>query len=287
MIYINRKNWNLILGYAQVAYDTLKSEIGGMSVCVKNKDGDWEIQDPVILKQEVSGGNCTLEQDALAKYYTRTAKMMKDKEFRFCWWHSHHTMKAFWSSTDLEAIEEFNDGDFSFALVVNLKEEYKLRVSVWNPVEAHEDVELQIVGEDRSSDKIKKDIKAMCSKESTNYGVGRTYSWNNPIQGPHYVPKSNNSINYYKLRELIDDEINKLVKGDNTYKDYKKRMKEVQKVLSDNKSQYSIKILTNKEVKDEVPMYLLPDDYILDPQTKLPFNESLDDGIIAYNQGWI
>ena len=120
MFYISQKNWNKILGYADEAYETEKSEIGGMSVMVEDADGDWELLHPVILEQEISGGNTVLDKDALAVYYTQQAKKMGNKNYRFCWWHSHHTMAAFWSGTDLTAIDEFNEGDFSFALVVNL-----------------------------------------------------------------------------------------------------------------------------------------------------------------------
>ena len=56
MFYITQKNWDKILGYAEEAYETEKSEIGGMSVMVEDKGGDWELQSPVILKQEISSG---------------------------------------------------------------------------------------------------------------------------------------------------------------------------------------------------------------------------------------
>ena len=52
VFYITQKNWDKILGYAEEAYETEKSEIGGMSVMVEDKDGDWTLEQPVILKQE-------------------------------------------------------------------------------------------------------------------------------------------------------------------------------------------------------------------------------------------
>ena len=175
MFYITQKNWDKILGYAEEAYETEKSEIGGMSVMVEDKDGDWTLEQPVILKQEISAGNTVLEKEALSVYYSKVGKMMGKKNFRFCWWHSHHTMSAFWSGTDITAIDEFNEGDFSFALVVNLKGEYKFRVSVWNPVEAHQDVELEIVDvKHRCTKKMKEEVKELCSKPT--YATGG-YSW--------------------------------------------------------------------------------------------------------------
>ena len=176
MFYITQKNWDKILGYAEEAYDTEKSEIGGMSVMVEDKGGDWNLEDPVILKQEITAGNTVLEKEALSRYYSKVGKKMGNKNFRFCWWHSHHTMSAFWSGTDITAIDEYSDGDFSFALVVNLKGEYKFRVSVWNPVEAHQDTELEIIDmKHRCTKKMKEEVKTLCSRPTSTYSG--SYSW--------------------------------------------------------------------------------------------------------------
>ena len=87
MFYITQKNWDKILGYAEEAYETEKSEIGGMSVMVEDKDGDWTLEDPVILKQEITASNTILEKEALSRYYSKVWKKMANKNFRFCWWH--------------------------------------------------------------------------------------------------------------------------------------------------------------------------------------------------------
>ena len=84
-------------------------------------------------------------------------------------------MDAFWSGTDLSTIDEFNEGDFSFALVVNLKEEYKFRVSVWKPFAMHKDVELDIIGaEKRFPKKLVDEVMELCNKpEVKSYkGIG-------------------------------------------------------------------------------------------------------------------
>ena len=64
--YISQKSWDKIIHYARAAYNELKAEIGGMSICYKDKDGDWIVDDPVILKQEVASGSCDLDMEALA-----------------------------------------------------------------------------------------------------------------------------------------------------------------------------------------------------------------------------
>ena len=174
--YISQKDWDKIQDYAKTAYDTEESEIGGMLVAIKDKDNDWELKDPVILKQIISASNCVLDKDALALYYTKAGTKYKKNEFRFVWWHSHHTMKAFWSATDLKAIEEYNDGDFSFSLVVNLRQEYKFRVSLWKPFEMHEDVELTIINSkvNKVPKKIVDEVAKLCTKPTY---TASTYKW--------------------------------------------------------------------------------------------------------------
>ena len=166
-VYIKEKSWKKIIDYATCAYDTLKTEIGGMSVALEDDNGDWWIEDPVIMKQEVSSGLCELDKTELSEYYTKMAIKYKKKNMRFCWWHSHHTMAAFWSSTDLKAIDEYSDGDLSFALVVNLKGKYLVRASAWL-LGMHQDMELQVVEtQNKISDKIIEEVSDKCSKPSS------------------------------------------------------------------------------------------------------------------------
>ena len=176
-VYILKDCWDKIINYAKAAYHGEKAEIGGMSVVTQDKDGDWWIEDPQIMNQEIASTTCDLDKEDLAKYYTQMAVKYKDTNFRFCWWHSHHTMGAFWSGTDLSSIDEYGEGesDLSFALVVNLKEEYKCRISVWKPLQVHQDVELEIVGKEDVEIplEIVTEVKAKCRTRSlSSYQTG-------------------------------------------------------------------------------------------------------------------
>ena len=160
--FISNKDWNKIIGYAKIAHDEHKSEIGGMAIAMPDKEGDWVVLNPIILKQTVSSGNCVLDKDALAQHYVETAKKHNNPDLQFVWWHSHHTMSAFWSGTDLTAIEEYSGGKFSMSLVVNLKEEYKFRVSVWDPIEVHQDVKLERFSDWIIEEEMKQEVKVLC-----------------------------------------------------------------------------------------------------------------------------
>ena len=298
MFYIKQKNWDKILGYAEEAYETEKSEIGGMSVMVEDKDGDWTLQDPVILKQEISSSNTVIEKEALSRYYSAVGKKMGKKNFRFCWWHSHHTMSAFWSGTDITAIEEYSDGDFSFALVVNLKGEYKFRVSVWNPVEAHQDVELEIIdAKHRCTKKMKEEVKSLCSRPTSTYAG--TYSWRkngsygyksadqltaaeDPRQErlPFHTTtgqtiSSGKYTTFADVVEEVDDINSDLIAGIITYKEYEHAIGIFNSKLKDQKSIYEVIAIRNDQIGDL--LHILPAQLVVYAKTGEEVNGSYGD----------
>ena len=300
MFYISQKNWNKILGYADEAYETEKSEIGGMSVMVEDADNDWELLHPVILEQEISGSNTILDKDALAVYYTQQAKKMGNKNYRFCWWHSHHTMAAFWSNTDLTAIDEFNEGDFSFALVVNLKGEYKFRVSVWSPVEAHQDIDLEVIRPNRCSKKMKEEVKELCSKHSyitswkknkkdDDWGYGYNYSRYGykskdqldkedprqeriPFRSTAGQTTSSGKNTFTEIVEEVDDIWSDAVDGIDTYKEYKIRIDELNKTLKDENSMYKVELIPESKLGEMLHMW--PNQMIIYESTNHPVDIS-------------
>ena len=292
--YISEKDWNKIQNYAQEAYSTQKSEIGGMLVAIEDEDGDWELKDPVILKQQISAGNCVLDQDDLALYYTRAGSKLKNKNFRFVWWHSHHTMDAFWSGTDLTAIKEYSDGDFSFALVVNLKEEYKLRVSVWKPFEVHEDVDLTIITKEKKiPKKIQDEVADKCSPIVSQYGTWKkgTYTKGKSNQmtlagtediktgGPKSNPElSGDSEDYIYAYNMIDEMNKRYCDGRLTYEGWIVMAKDINALLKTKfSSPYRVELVTEVVLSDQV-MLSTPHEYItVDPSIDPLFEEEYED----------
>ena len=166
--FIMRNDWLKLIQYARCAYEKWKHEIGGMMVVVREEAG-WRLTDPVILKQETSGGNCDIDAEALAIHYGKVSDKYKGTEIRHSWWHSHHTMSAFWSGTDTDTIEGTPTPDFSVSLVINLKQEFKLRVQWFQPYMHAEDVDLHII--DKA---LLNDIPAVINKEVEKLCEGRT-----------------------------------------------------------------------------------------------------------------
>jgi len=164
--WIHPDDFNLIIQYAKSAYDQFKSEIGGQLIILPDDDGDFILSNPVILKQVISAGNCTMDAKALAIHYAQMASTY-GRNARNCWWHSHHTMAAFWSGTDDATILDGKSKDWTVSLVVNLKKEYKLRVQFFEPFVHDVDVEINFLSVDTEDSKLIDDkVRSLCDKEA-------------------------------------------------------------------------------------------------------------------------
>ena len=263
--FISKNDWKKIIQYAESSYRQFKAEIGGQCVVVENAEGNFWLKDPVILKQEVSAGNCDLDEAELAMHYGKMADKYGD-DVRHCWWHSHHTMGAFWSGTDHNTIMENETDDFSVSLVVNLKQEYKLRVQMFYPIEAEVNVPLHIEDEIPQSKTIDKEVAKKCEKETsavvTYGGKGRHYTYggsqrelfdyNYGFAYGHTIHdtdcdfKSLTSEQYTQLMKYIDELAEKFYDNKITFQEYKKEINEANKKLK--KHNLKVKNLKSHEL---------------------------------------
>ena len=178
VFYISEKDWYKLQGWATIAHEEDKNEISGLMTAVPQKDGRIKVSDVEILKQENSATNTELDGDAVAQYTMKYAMKYNNPDMKFVWWHSHHTMGAFWSGTDESEIEAWKNTSYSLALVINLREEYLFRVSFWRmnglPVEYHEDTTLTIERKQpkiQISDSMKEQYKELCSERKSVYNM--------------------------------------------------------------------------------------------------------------------
>ena len=281
VFYIDVKDWNKVIDYARAANKLFDTEIGGMLVALQDKEGDWKLMNPTILKQDVTAASTALDKDELAEYYNTIVMNKKyGPKTQFVWWHSHNDMKAYWSGTDTNTMLEYKGGKFSMSLVVNIKEEYKFRVCVWDPIEAHEDIELDIVGRERSvSNTIIKEVKAKCTKPTTavtTYKNGKKVAytqhykgykspdqlelaeWNQSFDMDHQEAVDTDTYN--ALFEAIDDYNSEYVKGGN-YSDWLKKIKMLNKQLEQRKSTYTVPEMSKNELDGKV-YYCHPHEFI-------------------------
>ena len=170
--WIHPDDFQKIIDYASASYQEFKAEIAGQLIVETDDEGDFILKFPEIMKQDVSGGECTLDAEELARYYSKSAAKY-GRNVRFCWWHSHHTMGAFWSGTDNATILGMPAEDWSLSLVINLKKEYKLRVQFFKPFLHEENVELNFLEVETSVNQaVMKEVKEKCTSAIVNYGTG-------------------------------------------------------------------------------------------------------------------
>ena len=253
-IRITQSNWNKIQSYCHSAYEQFKSEIGGMAICVERGENEWEIIDPVILKQKVTATNTHLDKEELAKYYTKAHSIHKDTNYRFLWWHTHPNFTAKWSGTDLATIQECKNSDLSFSLVVNMEEEYQLTASIWKPIEIHKDLDLDI--EKIALEDVDKEVKKLCEEYKSDIQVYNGYHYNQHQQREmnfwnksFHTPKdelpdlsSDNEEVITKTYEFLDEAIQRYVSMEIDYNKLKSCVNKWNKLLKKIKSSYLVEI---------------------------------------------
>ena len=243
MFYIPENDWYKLQAWAKIAYDEDKNEISGLMTAVPQKDGRFKISDVEILKQENTGTNTELDKDSVAEYTMKYGMKYNNPDMKFVWWHSHHTMGAFWSGTDENEINAWENNSFSLALVINLKEEYKFRVSVCKanglPIAEHYDTTLTI---DRKKPKIniteamKKKYEELCDNQAI---VTRTnYTYGTHVNQRH-IWQREDTLTLENAYEQVLAKASKLqdgyVDGTLKYKDWKEGVAEVNKVCKEKK----------------------------------------------------
>lgn len=255
MFYITEKDWYKLQAWAKLAYDEDKNEISGLMTAVPQEDGRFKIGDVEILEQENTGTNTELNGDAVSSYMMKHAIRYNNPQMKFVWWHSHHTMAAFWSGTDEKEIDAWKNTSFSLALVINLKEEYKFRVSLWNangiPLEEHFDTTLTI---ERPQPKINitDDMKTLY-KELCSSPVVQN-NWHRHAFGSYNGQLSLYSRSQNEKSLIIEEEYSKIldeaesiqddmVSGVIKLKDYKKSIKDINKNCDKSKLPFKLKVI--------------------------------------------
>lgn len=259
LFYIPEKDWYELQGWATIAYDEDKNEISGLMTAIPQKDGRYKLSNVEILEQENTGSNTTLDGDAVAAYKMKYAMKHRNKRMKFVWWHSHHTMDAFWSGTDKNEINAWENDSFSLALVINLRQEYKFRVSIWNAcglsVTQHHDIPLTVERKQgiKITEKMKTLYKELCDKPATTIyhrNVRQTgFNYNNNLamtNNAHLEMENAFNATVEKLDSLNDS----FMEAGLNVKQWQSAINSMNKVLKEKKFPFSIKEL--KGSKEEL-----------------------------------
>jgi hypothetical protein len=105
--------------YDKIQYwiDKTNIEVSGLGRVVYDAEHHvWRVVSAYLVDQVNSAADTTLDAEAIGRLMFET----KDDPGQLnWWWHSHHDMDVFWSSTDIAAIEELGQHGFFTATVFN------------------------------------------------------------------------------------------------------------------------------------------------------------------------
>ena len=238
MFSIKQKTWDELQSWARIAYEKDKNEISGLLIAMPDNEGNHELIFPDILKQENSGTSTELNAEAVQEWSVKMKMKLdrmpryKGRDFRYVWWHSHHTMGAFWSGTDLKEINAWKNNSFSLALVVNLKQEYVFRVSVWSasgiPIEKHYDIPLDI--ERTSKIKITEKMKTLYEELCDDGSISNVVSYQNGKRWNGYGYQTNlykgksDYDKYHDIKISIENLVDSFMTEEITFEGFKEEL---------------------------------------------------------------
>ena len=110
--------------------NNIDAEISGWGK-TEMREGDIYVLDLVIFKQTVSGSRTELDYDTRAKFGMELKKSGEKQEDWNLWWHSHNSMKTFWSTTDETAIKnEMGKLPYLLSIVSNNEGDLLTRIDI-------------------------------------------------------------------------------------------------------------------------------------------------------------
>jgi proteasome lid subunit RPN8/RPN11 len=108
--------------HAEIMFHVHKTniEVSGLGRIQRDTNGDMVVTKVYLLEQENSAVTTDIDPDAVAKLMYDSREDAGDLNF---WWHSHHTMAAYMSGTDVDTIKEFGKNGYLVATVFNKRGE--------------------------------------------------------------------------------------------------------------------------------------------------------------------
>ncbi|MAH43578.1 hypothetical protein CL614_07735 [archaeon] len=295
--YISHDDWMKIQHYARARHSQvvdkreLGHEIGGMMIAKLDKQNDWILSEPTIIKQITTRSTCTMDKESLADFYIEMAQK-HGKDIQFVWWHSHGNMEAFWSSTDKATMKEYASGLWSMFLVVNIMQESKFRVQMWDPIAVGEDIDLNIIDGPNTDipETVITEVMAKCSEEQSysrsvwkKNGYNQSYDKNQLSLGDAYTARQ--EIKEYNRSFGVEDDEDiavqyligkldtlngKLCAGEIKHKAYRKAIKVYNAKMESNKFDYRIKLPKSDSELLDLVLVSFAWDMIVDKDTGQP-----------------
>lgn len=123
--------YNKMLTYTKL----IDTEINGMGLVEQLNLTNFKITEIFLLKQNVTGGSCDIEQNSMVKLAERLIEEGKNPGMLRFWWHSHPKMGTFWSAVDENTGREFGGSEYFISIVINQEGKMKCKINLFKPME--------------------------------------------------------------------------------------------------------------------------------------------------------
>lgn len=121
----------------RIFIDSTPHEISGLGK-IKKIGRTIFVEDVQIFKQTVSPVETVLDRRSLGRFYDDIIKRGEDLSEWKLWWHSHADMDVFFSKTDVETIEDFDNDtekdNWMLSIVLNKRGDVLCRIDSFSPI---------------------------------------------------------------------------------------------------------------------------------------------------------
>jgi len=179
------------------------------------------IDDVCIFKQKCTPSNTVLDMADMMGFLTELIQKGENpKDFKL-WWHSHVNMGVFWSSTDVNTMENSLEFPLLVSIVTNKRGEFKARIDLNEPIKiSKDDIPVEIEFSYEHDDEIIAEIKEKITKvtyPATQTKVGYHVQYNSKTGSQMALPYSQSlydddeEIDYMVSTEPTNDNINEFI----------------------------------------------------------------------------
>lgn len=117
-------------------------EVSGLGA-LSTTDKMLRVDNVYLIKQEVSQTETEIDGTGAAEFITHWIGQGKPLEKIKLWWHSHASMKLFWSGTDNKTCRKLTES-WMLALVTNHKGEYLARLELRQPFDLSTEIDVTV-----------------------------------------------------------------------------------------------------------------------------------------------
>jgi len=154
-----------------------EGEVSGIGK-VERLGSDFLVTEILLLEQESSWASTELDLNALARFLEGLLERGEDPSAYKLWWHSHSEAEVFWSVTDDETCQGFNNR-WMLSVVINKVGDLLGRIDVYEPIHLTSELPVKVYTPlaEEELEAIKEELAQKVRRKAWSYGRRWPWSW--------------------------------------------------------------------------------------------------------------